>query len=84
MDIKEIETLIKLVSGSELTEFELEEGNMKVTLKKEKEVMVVSGASAGCSPGTHTGSGSADRRASSARFPEKPRIRLCSGNRMKS
>ena len=50
MDIKEIETLIKLVSGSELTEFELEEGNMKVTLKKEKEVMVVSGASAGAAP----------------------------------
>ena len=50
MDIKEIETLIKLVSGSELTEFELEEGNMKVTLKKEKEVMVVSGASARAAP----------------------------------
>ena len=50
MDIKEIETLIKLVSGSELTEFELEEGNMKVTLKKEKEAMVVSGASAGAAP----------------------------------
>ncbi len=42
MDIKEIEKLIKLVSGSELTEFKLEEGNMKVTLKKEKEVMMVS------------------------------------------
>lgn len=47
MDIKEIETLIKLVSNSELTEFELEEGNMKVTLKKEKEMMVVSGAAPG-------------------------------------
>lgn len=42
MDIKEIETLIKLVSGSELTEFELEEGNMKVTLKKEKAVQTLS------------------------------------------
>lgn len=35
MDIKEIERLIKLVSDSELTEFKLEEGETKVTLKKE-------------------------------------------------
>ena len=38
MDIKEIESLIRLVSGSQLTEFELEEGNMKITLKKEKKL----------------------------------------------
>lgn len=45
MDIKEIERLIKLVSDSELTEFKLEEGEMKVTLKKEKEVKMISSCS---------------------------------------
>ncbi len=46
MDIKEIESLIRLVSGSQLTEFELEEGNMKITLKKEKEVVAATPAAA--------------------------------------
>ena len=38
MDINEIMKLIQAVSDSELTSFELEEGNVKVSLKREKEV----------------------------------------------
>lgn len=38
MDINEIMKLIQAVSDSQLTSFELEEGNVKVSLKREKEM----------------------------------------------
>lgn len=38
MDINEIMKLIQAVSESELTSFELEEGNVKISLKREKEM----------------------------------------------
>lgn len=41
MDIKEIMKLIQGVSDYGLTSFELEEGNMKISLKREKEMIQV-------------------------------------------
>ncbi len=41
MDIKEIMKLIQGVSDYGLTSFELEEGNMKISLKREKEMVQV-------------------------------------------
>ncbi|MDO4328395.1 MAG: acetyl-CoA carboxylase biotin carboxyl carrier protein [Lachnospiraceae bacterium] len=41
MDIKEIMKLIQGVSDYGLTSFELEEGNMKISLKREKETIQV-------------------------------------------
>ncbi len=46
MDINEIMKLIQAVSDYGLTSFELEEGNIKVSLKREKEKVVVSNAPA--------------------------------------
>ena len=44
MDINEIMKLIQAVSDYGLTSFELEEGNIKIALKREKETVVLSGA----------------------------------------
>ena len=41
MDMNEIMKLIKAVSDYGLTSFELEEGNMKISLKRKKEVIAV-------------------------------------------
>ena len=41
MDIKEIMKLVQAVSDYGLTSFELEEGNMKISLKREKEMVTV-------------------------------------------
>ena len=41
MDIKEIMKLIQGVSDYGLTSFELEEGNMRISLKREKETIQV-------------------------------------------
>jgi len=38
MNIDEIMTLVKAVSDYNLTSFELEEGNVKISLKREKEM----------------------------------------------
>ena len=46
MEINEIMKLIQAVSDYGLTSFELEEGNIKIALKREKETVVVSGAPA--------------------------------------
>ena len=46
MDINEIMKLIQAVSDYGLTSFELEEGNIKIALKREKETVVLSGAPA--------------------------------------
>ena len=46
MDINEIMKLIQAVSDYGLTSFELEEGNIKIALKREKETVVLSGAQA--------------------------------------
>lgn len=46
MDIKEIMKLIQAVSDYSLTSFELEEGNMKISLKREKEVVSVAAPTA--------------------------------------
>ena len=41
MDMNEIMKLIQAVSDYGLTSFELEEGNMKISLKRKKEVIAV-------------------------------------------
>ena len=41
MDIKEIMQLVQAVSDYGLTSFEMEEGNMRISLKREKEKIVV-------------------------------------------
>lgn len=44
MEFEQIECLIKLVSSSNLTSMELEEGDLKLVLKKEKKVITASAA----------------------------------------
>lgn len=46
MDMNEIMKLIKAVSDYGLTSFELEEGNMKISLKRKKEVIAVQASAA--------------------------------------
>lgn len=45
MEINEIMKLIQAVSDYGLTSFELEEGNIKIALKREKETVIVGGTS---------------------------------------
>lgn len=52
MEISEIMKLIQAVSDYGLTSFELEEGNVKISLKREKETQQIVSLATGVEPGT--------------------------------
>ena len=52
MEIKDIIELMKAVSDNGLTKFELEQGDTKLVMKREKKIVTVSGTTAGVSVGS--------------------------------
>ena len=52
MEIKDIIELMKAVSDNGLTKFELEQGDTKLVMKREKKIVTVSGTAAGVPAGS--------------------------------